>query len=168
MSPYISALRSRVGSMRLLLPAVGAHLFDDQGRLLLVHQRTLGLWSTPGGLVEPDESPAGAVVRETWEEIGVHVRPERIVGVYGGPECVVRYANGHETQYVITAFGCTIVDGSPRPDGDEIDDLRWCARADIGSLPVPEWLRANAALVWQPPHSPPGFRAAAWAPTTGW
>src|SRR5215213_10684410 len=112
-SPYIRRLRAHVGSMRLLLPSVSVHVFDVAGRLLLVRQREGGVWSTPGGLIEPDERPADAAVREAWEETGLVVRPERLVGVYGGPECVVRYPNGDEVQYVITAVGGVVTGGPP-------------------------------------------------------
>src|SRR4051794_38917554 len=95
-SPYVRQLRASVGSMRLLLPSVSVQLFDAEARLLLVRQRDGGIWSTPGGLIEPDERPADAAVRELWEETGLVLRPERLLGLYGGPECVVRYANGDE------------------------------------------------------------------------
>ena len=115
-SPYIQQLRARVGHERLLLPSVSVHLFDADGRLLLVRQRDGDVWSTPGGLIEPDEHPADAAVREAWEETGLLVRPERLLGVYGGPECLVRYANGDEVQYVLTARGAVVIGGTPRPD----------------------------------------------------
>ena len=35
-SPYVRALRDKVGSARLLLPSVAALVHDDAGRLLLV------------------------------------------------------------------------------------------------------------------------------------
>jgi ADP-ribose pyrophosphatase YjhB (NUDIX family) len=93
--------------MRLQLPSVSAHIFDDAGRLLLVRHRDGEVWSTPGGFIELDERPSDAVVRETWEETGLIVSPDRIAGVYGGPEFVVSYPGGDEAQYVITAFQCT-------------------------------------------------------------
>lgn len=61
--------------MRLQLPSVSAHIFDDAGRLLLVRHRDGDAWSTPGGFIEPDERPSDAVVRETWEETGLMVCP---------------------------------------------------------------------------------------------
>src|SRR5215213_9900677 len=118
-SPYVRELRARVGTMRLLLPSASAHVFDAAGRLLLVRQREGRVWSTPGGLIEPDERPADAAVRELWEETGLLLRPERLLGLYGGPECVVRYANGDEVQYVINAIGGTLAEGQPRPDLEE-------------------------------------------------
>jgi ADP-ribose pyrophosphatase YjhB (NUDIX family) len=140
-SPYILQLRARVGSMRLLLPSVSAHIFDAAGRLLLVRQRDSGVWSTPGGVLEPDERPAEAVVRETWEETGLRVEPEALVGAYGGPEFVVHYPNGDEVQYAIMAFRCRVVGGELRADGDETTAVQYWSAAELATLPMPAWLQ---------------------------
>ncbi len=147
-SPYIRELRAQVGSRRLLLPSVSVHVFDDAQRLLLVAQRDSGEWSTPGGLIEPDEQPADAAVREAWEETGFLVRPERLLGAYGGPDCVVRYPNGDEAQYVIVAVGCSIVSGEPRPDLEETLAVRYCSEVEAATLPLAPWLRAHLRLVF--------------------
>lgn len=140
MSPYVRALRARVGSARLLLPSVTALVFDDAGRLLLVRQGDLGVWSTPGGAMEPGESPADAVVREAWEETGLHVEPLCLAGVYGGDETVVRYPNGDETQYVMLVFDCAVRGGAPRADGDETLEVRYVAADEARSLALTPWL----------------------------
>jgi ADP-ribose pyrophosphatase YjhB (NUDIX family) len=142
MSPYLRELREHVGSMRLLLPSVSAHVFDADGRILLVRQRDLEIWSTPGGMIEPDERPADAVVREAWEETGLQVEPVRVAGVYGGPEFVVRYANGDETQYVILAFECAVIGGELRHDTDETTEARFFTLAETTDLPLLPWLRS--------------------------
>ena len=57
-----------------LVPCVGALAYDAEGRLLLIRRRNepgRGLWSVPGGRVEPGESDAEAVVREMAEETGL-------------------------------------------------------------------------------------------------
>jgi ADP-ribose pyrophosphatase YjhB (NUDIX family) len=141
MSPYIRQLRAHVGSMRLLLPSVSAHIFDAAGRLLLVQQRESGVWSTPGGVLEPDERPADAVVRETREETGLRVEPEALAGAYGGPEFVVRYPNGDEVQYAIMAFRCRVVGGELRPDGEEVSSVQYWNAAQLATLPMPTWLQ---------------------------
>ena len=141
-SPYVARLRAHVGHMRLLLPSVSAHVLDDVGRLLLVRQRDDGVWSTPGGVVEPDERPEDAVVREALEETGLRVAPQRVLAVFGGPECVVRYPNGDETQYVICAYECRVVGGTPRPDDEETTAVRWWSLDDARRLPLAPWLRS--------------------------
>ena len=160
-SPYVRALRDRVGPMRLLLPSVSAHVLDAEGRLLLVRQRDDGVWTTPGGLVEPDERPADAVVRETWEETGLVVTPGRLLGVWGGAEFVVRYAHGDEAQYVIAAFACAATGGTLRPDLDETDAARYWSLAEAAELPLAPWLRAVGPMAW---GAGPAYHAPAWAP----
>jgi ADP-ribose pyrophosphatase YjhB (NUDIX family) len=151
--------------MRLLLPSVSVHIFDVAGRLLLVRQRDDGHWSTPGGLIEPDERPADAAAREAWEETGLVVRPERVLGVYGGPTCVVRYPNGDEAQYVITAFGGAVVGGAARPDLDETTATQYWSETEAAGLPLAPWLRAHLSVVYAGGGGV-GFIPAAWIPPT--
>src|ERR1700716_97805 len=119
-SPYLSGLRAQIGTSRLLLPSVTGIVYGEQGEILLVRQRDGDVWSTPGGAIEPDESPADAVVRETWEETGLLVKPLALIGVFGGPNFVVRYANGDETQYVMTVFECSRLSGQLTGPNDEV------------------------------------------------
>jgi 8-oxo-dGTP pyrophosphatase MutT (NUDIX family) len=161
-SPYVRGLRAHVGAARLLLPSVSAHVFDQSRRLLLVRQRDSRVWSTPGGLIEPDERPADAAVRETWEETGLLVTPHRLQAVYGGPEFVVRYANGDEVQYVIIAFECDVVSGALRPETMETIDARYVSEADAANLEISPWLRTILASVYSRTES---FHAAEWSPT---
>jgi 8-oxo-dGTP pyrophosphatase MutT (NUDIX family) len=164
-SPYIRRLRERVGHARLLLPSVSVHVFDEANRLLLVRLRDGDLWSTPGGAMEPDEFPADAAVREAWEETGLLVRPERLLGVYGGPHCVVSYPNGDESQYVIIAIGCTVMSGVVRPDHDETVDVRYCSQAEARSLTLAPWLSAHLSLVYAGANGR-GFEPATWRPAS--
>jgi 8-oxo-dGTP pyrophosphatase MutT (NUDIX family) len=163
-SPYIRELRDRIGTTRLLLPSVSVHVFDDVGRLLLVRQRDDDSWSTPGGLIEPDERPADAARREAWEETGLLVRPERVLGVYGGPDCVVRYPNGDEAQYVIVAFGCVVVGGQLRVDGEETTAVRYWSEAEVSSLTLAPWLRALLPVVYGRSGAAT-FEPATWEPS---
>ena len=161
-SPYIKALRAAIGTQRLLVPSVGA-IVRDGDRILLVQERETGLWSTPGGALELDDTPANAVVREVFEETGLTVEPTRIFGVYGGPEFVVRYPNGDETQYISTMFECRVVAGEIRPDGEEIQHARYWTRDEASRLPLSPWLtRMIARLYDRMPDA--WFEAPTWRP----
>ncbi len=140
MSEYMRGLRARVGSVRLLVPSVAGIVRAPGERILLVQQRDDEVWSTPGGSIELDETPADAVVREVREETGLLVMPQRLFGVYGGPDFVVRYPNGDETQYISTMFECAVESGDLRPDGEETQAVRYWTLAEAQRLPLAPWL----------------------------
>ena len=54
---------------------------DERGRVLLVEPAYKPDWEIPGGTVEADESPYAAAVREVAEELGLRVRPGRLLVV---------------------------------------------------------------------------------------
>jgi 8-oxo-dGTP diphosphatase len=144
MSPYIRALRAQVGHARLLMPSVAGIIRDGDGRILLVQVRDDDTWTTPGGAMDPDETPADAVVREVWEETGLVVDPTRVIAVYGGRTFVVRYPNGDETQYVTILFECSVQSGTlltAGDGGDEIQAARFWSREDAMTLQLSAWLR---------------------------
>ena len=58
---------------RVRVQCVGAVITDESGRMLMIlrgHEPGKGLWSIPGGRIEPGESDEQAVVREVREETG--------------------------------------------------------------------------------------------------
>src|SRR5665213_3692510 len=58
-----------------------AAVFDDHDRILLVQRADDDKWGLVAGWVDPNESPAGTVVRELAEEAGVDARVQRLGGV---------------------------------------------------------------------------------------
>ena len=53
-------------------------VFRDS-RILLVRERSDGLWTLPGGWADIGESAAEATAREVWEESGYRVRATRLL-----------------------------------------------------------------------------------------
>ena len=51
--------------------------FDPAGRLLIVKPTYKPGWSMVGGIVDDQESPLAAMIRETKEEIGLGLTPDR-------------------------------------------------------------------------------------------
>lgn len=166
MSPYVRRLREGVGSEMLELPSVTVAVRDRENRLLLARHSAGDVWVMPGGAVEPEEPPADAAVRETWEETGLAVELERIVGVYGGPECTVRYPNGDTSSYLMVVFAARVLRGCPRPDGVEVLEVGYFSETEIGELPLARWVpgllddvfrgRPEAAYrppSWRPPST---------------
>jgi ADP-ribose pyrophosphatase YjhB (NUDIX family) len=156
--PFIRELREKIGTALLLVPTVAVLTHDEQGRVLLVRNAGSALWSTPGGIVEPHESPSDAAVRETWEETGLLVQLTRVVGVFGGEQCGVTYANGDRLAWVATLFEARRLHGELKPDGEEVAQARYCSPDEIAPLPcrphLPMFLEAGRQRdggAWFPP-----------------
>lgn len=125
--------------------AVGAFVFDRDGRVLLVQRGAppgAGLWTLPGGKLELDETLAQAVAREVREETGLVVE-------VGALACVVeRIAEGYH--YVILDYLARVIGGA-LVAGDDARDARWASSDDLAALPLSEGLlplleRARAAF----------------------
>jgi 8-oxo-dGTP diphosphatase len=114
---------------RPVVPCVGAVVRDGQDRLLLIkrgHEPGAGLWSLPGGRVEPGESDAQAVQREVLEETGLTVICGRLVGAVQRPGLA-------GAVFDIRDYAATRTGGILRP-GDDAADVRWASPAEIASL----------------------------------
>jgi 8-oxo-dGTP diphosphatase len=118
-----------------VIPCVGAIVKDERGRLLLIkrgHEPGAGLWSLPGGRIEPGETDAEALVREMHEETGLIVEPGPLVGQVQRPGL-----NGSVID--IRDYAATIAGGTLRA-GDDAADARWVEVTDLGSLPTTDGL----------------------------
>ncbi len=52
----------------------------QNGKILLVHEKN-GTWSLPGGWCDVNQSVASNVIKETLEEAGLEVTPEKLIAV---------------------------------------------------------------------------------------
>lgn len=110
---------------------VAAALLDPSGRVL-VQQRPAGgsmagLWEFPGGKVEPDEKPGGALVRELREELGialVHFEPLKFVE-----------AQVDDRNLLMLLYICRQWRGTPAPL--HASALKWVLPEELYSLPMP-------------------------------
>jgi 8-oxo-dGTP pyrophosphatase MutT (NUDIX family) len=163
MSPHVRRLRAALGSELLLLPSVTGIVYDERDRILLVRQSADGVWSAPGGSVDPHETPADAVVREVWEETGLYITPLRILGVYGGPSCVVTYPNGDRTAYVMTVFECEKRGGTLRGASDETTDAAFVGATELLTYRTSPWVQHILPGLYDRSRSG-HFDAASWSP----
>src|SRR3954454_18641079 len=53
----------------------------SENRILLVRERSDGLWTMPGGWADVGDSPSIAAVRETREESGYEVRVTKLIAL---------------------------------------------------------------------------------------
>jgi 8-oxo-dGTP diphosphatase len=108
---------------------------DGRGRLLLIkrgHEPGAGLWSLPGGRVEPGESDEEALVREMLEETGLSVEPGPLVGRVTRPGLAGAILD-------IADYTATVVGGTLRA-GDDAADARWVGDHELRLLPVTDGL----------------------------
>jgi mutator protein MutT len=134
-STYLKNLRQRVGHELVLMPVAAAIVRDEGGRILLQRRSDNGMWSLPGGAIDPGEAPAQAVVREVYEETGLRVRPLSLAGVYGGPNGFRHtYVGGDVTENTVIVFECQRLGGELAALDGESLELRYFAVQDMPEL----------------------------------
>ena len=105
---------------------------DTEGRVLLVrraHEPSLGLWSIPGGRVEPGESAREAARREVREETGLDVEVGDLVATVDlGP-------------YVVDDFAAHVVGGT-LVAGDDASEVAFVSASEMAALPLSPGLLA--------------------------
>lgn len=114
----------------------GVHvLIERDGCVLLMRRKGTGffdgLYSLPGGHVEPGESMRETAVRELAEELGVEVdfAGLSVLGV------VHRLSDTNRIEFVLRAASCS---GEPRiAEPDKCDDLLWAPRDALPQSLVP-------------------------------
>ena len=125
-----------------VIPCVGAVIKDDRGRLLLIkrgHAPGAGLWSLPGGRIEPGETDAEALIREMREETGLAIEAGQLIGTVRRPA-----QDGGVLD--IRDYAATVTGGTLRA-GDDAADARWVAASELETLPITEGL-VEALTSW--------------------
>jgi len=120
------AIRRRVVrfGQRRFTATVGAMIFDEQGRILLLEHvfRPDSGWGIPGGFISGREQPEAALRRELREEISVELEQVELLFVR---------ALGRTKQ--IEIYFRARVTGVPRPSSFEIKRAEWFT---IDNLPA--------------------------------
>lgn len=113
-----------------------AVIFDEtRQKVLLTKRKDNSLWCVPGGGMESGESVEECCQREVFEETGLEVRPERLIGVYSNRDQLVIYPDGNKAQIVVLSFEAEIVSGEPRLS-DEVTDWGFFSLSEIKSMPM--------------------------------
>lgn len=106
------------------LIGVGAIIMDGD-RVVLARrgrQPSAGEWSIPGGLVHVGETLMEAVIREAFEETGLHVEPKDLVEllerIFPDREGRIRY------HYVLADYLCFAVGGTLK-EGSDATEVAW-------------------------------------------
>jgi 8-oxo-dGTP diphosphatase len=125
--------------------AVLCYLFDDHGRLLLLHRRkqpNRDLYSPIGGKLDRDagESPTACAIREIHEEAGIDVTPAdlHLVGM------VSESGFGDQMHWMMYLYEVTHPVKVTRTRFDE-GTLEWHDVNEIGSLSIPQ---TDRRVIW--------------------
>lgn len=110
---------------------VGAIIFNKEGKILVIRRGSkakneVGLWGIPGGAVEFNESLEEAIKREVLEELGIKIKPLKILSM-------VNHIIKKEKQHWVTAsFICQLKSGSPEiKEKGKVDKIEWISFKDL-------------------------------------
>lgn len=100
-------------------------------------------WVTPGGGIDPGETPARAAVRELWEETGLRITEEQLIGpvsrrvaVHGYSDQVLEQA---EDFYVVRAPRFEVSDANHTEDEQlTLKGSRWWSLDELRT--TSEWI----------------------------
>ena len=131
-----------------MIKVVAGLIIDCEQRILACRRaddRHLGgKWEFPGGKLESDESPNQALVRELQEELGITVKPGRMM-----TPVVHDYGRG---PIQLIPIVCSISFGEPQ--AIEHSEIRWChvdelSQLDLAAADLPilaEWKQSAPQL----------------------
>lgn len=141
---FILDLREKIGHDLLWLTGLSGVVLNDRGEVLLVERADNGRWSLIGGILEPGEEPAVAMVREILEETAVEAQVDRLLSIGATPPAA--YPNGDQVQFLDLCFSCRAVGGEARVNDDESTDVGWWALDALPELTPREHLSIQRAL----------------------
>lgn len=121
----------------------------DSFEILLIFHNKLDCWITPGGHIEPDETPADAAKREVLEETGYCVE---LIDIMPGvsqsrfsvsklptpafifDELVPEHGAEPEHRHIDMIYLCNIVGGEKSPRLSEVQAIKWFSFDDLDAL----------------------------------
>lgn len=127
----IEVVRPFIGHDRLIAVGAIVVVMDADGRILAIQRQDNKAWALPAGYCDLGENVAQTAVRETFEETGLQVEIERLLGVYSGPFFNYTHANGDLVQDVGAVFRARIVGGEIKRAEAEVAALRWATADEI-------------------------------------
>ena len=119
-------------SVRYIVPAARAVIFDEVGRILLIRRGDNHLWALPAGGMEPGESVTECMEREVWEETGLTVESSTPFAVYSEPRFTA--PTRPEAQLLTVAYRVDEWSGELLRTTDETDDARWFTVEELREL----------------------------------
>lgn len=101
--------------------AVAAFVTNTQGQVLMLKSPRRDDWEFPGGQVEEGETLTMALEREVFEETGIIVTPQSLIGVY---------SNTKKPSILMLDFVCEYISGEPKTSVESLQ-VEWVAKDDV-------------------------------------
>lgn len=106
---------------------IRAVVFNQEGKLLLVKEKSDNCWALPGGWADIGYSPNEIAEKETMEEAGISVRAERLIAVLDKSKHDFPPALTYVYKFFIR---CVAENGELKP-GIETNDAGYFSRQEI-------------------------------------
>jgi 8-oxo-dGTP pyrophosphatase MutT (NUDIX family) len=127
----IASIRPFVGHDRFAGMGAAIVLDREDGKLLMLQHVGEAYWRIPSGFCDLGENAAQTAVREAWEELGLHIIPDRIIGVHATTQLNTTYANGDQIRNVGVIFHAQVKGGTFALDPVEIAEMAWMSPPEI-------------------------------------
>ena len=122
------------------MPAhLGANaIITCRGRLLLEKRRDSDIWGLVGGGCKKTETGLQAIVRETYEELGLRIPKEqfRKLAVYDNPGRIAAFRDGSIWRMVIVVYGLDLPEEPQMRISSESKELRFFSREEIPNIEI--------------------------------
>ncbi|MEM1942996.1 MAG: NUDIX domain-containing protein [Candidatus Caldarchaeum sp.] len=119
---------------------VGAFILDRRDNLLLVvSHKWFYLYSIPGGHVNYGEKIFDAVVREAREEVGIEVKPEKVIAIQEVCNPGQFYKKGRH--FIFVDVLCRALSTDVKADHQEIQGYVWTELRRSLQLPLEKYTR---------------------------
>ena len=128
---FIGVLNAALPTKRVIAQGLIRNSADE---ILLCELTYKKEWDLPGGVVDPHESPARALVREIWEELQVEVAPRSLVAVSWLP----RYRGWDDAMLFVFDLGVDDqVIARAHLEPRELRSLHWCTLEEVERRAAP-------------------------------
>jgi RimJ/RimL family protein N-acetyltransferase/8-oxo-dGTP pyrophosphatase MutT (NUDIX family) len=128
---FIGVLNAGLPTKRVIAQAL---IRNNAGETLLCELTYKQEWDLPGGVVDPHESPAQALIREIREELAVEVLPRSLVAVNWLP----RYRGWDDAMLFVFDLGVDDqVTARAHLEPREVRSLHWCTPDEVEQRAAP-------------------------------
>ncbi|MEP7191800.1 MAG: NUDIX hydrolase [Actinomycetota bacterium] len=141
---FIGVLNAGLPTKRLIAQGL---IRNHAGEILLCELTYKKEWDLPGGVVDPHESPAQALVREIREELAVELLPRSLVAVNWLP----RYRGWDDAMLFVFDLGVDDqVIARAHLEPNELRSLHWCTPEQVEQSAAPYVTRMLSGLAHLP------------------